>query len=106
VDVSDRICRYIGEIIAGDLRLVASRLYKTAVTQPWSHAAVKLSPSLGADLLGRIYSTREKERKARKALNNHAVYVLVQAEMSSYRLAPCDILSADPAHGESPPPID
>jgi len=30
----------LGKIIAGDLRLVASRLYRMAVNRPWSHAAV------------------------------------------------------------------
>ena len=34
VDASDSRCRCIGKIIARDLRLVASRLYRMAVTQP------------------------------------------------------------------------
>jgi hypothetical protein len=106
VDASDIRWRCIGKVIARDLRLVASRLYKTAVTRPGLHAAMTLSPSLGTDLLGCIISTREKERKARKAFNNHAGYVLVQAEKSRYRLAPYGSLSVDPAHGETPPSID
>jgi len=36
VDSSDCRCRCIGKIIARDLRLVASRLYHTGVTQPWT----------------------------------------------------------------------
>jgi len=36
VDSSDCRCRCIGTIIARDLRLVASRLYKTGVTRPWT----------------------------------------------------------------------
>jgi len=64
VDTSDSRCRCIGKIIARDLRLVASRLYRMAVTRPWSRAAVTLSLSLGADLLGCINRTREKETKA------------------------------------------
>jgi len=36
VDSSDCRCRCIGKIIARDLRLVASRLYKTGVTRPWT----------------------------------------------------------------------
>jgi len=44
--------RCIGKIIARDLCLVASRLYRMAVTRPPSHVAVTLSLSLGADLLG------------------------------------------------------
>jgi len=37
VDSSEYICRRVGKIIAGDLRLVASRLYRMAVTLPWTH---------------------------------------------------------------------
>jgi len=40
VDASDSRCRCIGKIIARDLRLVASRLYRMAVTRPASRAAV------------------------------------------------------------------
>jgi len=40
VDASDSRCRCIGEIIGRDLRLVASRLNKMAVTQPGSRAAI------------------------------------------------------------------
>ena len=55
--------RCIGRIVASDPSLVASRLYRMAVTRPQSRVAVTLSPSLGADLLGCINRTREKERK-------------------------------------------
>jgi len=40
VDASDSMCRCIGKIIARYLRLVASRLYRMAVTRPGSRAAV------------------------------------------------------------------
>jgi hypothetical protein len=40
VDASDIRCRYIGKIIARDLRLVAGKLYRMAVTRPGSRAAV------------------------------------------------------------------
>jgi hypothetical protein len=40
VDASDGRCRCIGKIIGRDLRLVASRLYRMAVTWPGSRAAV------------------------------------------------------------------
>jgi hypothetical protein len=40
VDASDSRCRCIGKIIARDLRLVASRLYRMAITRPGSRAAV------------------------------------------------------------------
>jgi len=40
VDTSDSRCRCIGKITARDLRLLASRLYRTAVTRPRSRAAV------------------------------------------------------------------
>ena len=36
VDSSDCRCRCVGKIIARDLRLVASRLYNTGVTRPWT----------------------------------------------------------------------
>jgi len=70
---------------------------------PGSRAAVTLSPSLGADLLGCINRTREKERQ--EALYSHAAYVLVPTQKSRYRLAPYGSLSVDPAHGETPPPL-
>jgi len=58
------MCRCIGKIIARDLRLVTSRLYRMAITRPWSRAAVTSFLSLGGDLLGCIDRTREKKRKA------------------------------------------
>jgi len=44
VDASDSRCRCIGKIIARDVRLVASRPYRLAITRPGSCAAVTLSP--------------------------------------------------------------
>jgi len=85
VDASDSRCRCIGKIIARDLRLEASRLYRMAITRPRSRAAVTLSSSLSADLLGCINRTREKERKGKEALYNHATYVLVRNHKSRYR---------------------
>jgi len=76
--------RCIGKIIARDLSLVACRLYRMAVTRPWSRAAVTLSPSLGADLLGCKNCTREKERKVKEALYVPAAYVLVRNHKSRY----------------------
>jgi len=60
VDASDSRC--IGKIIARDLRLMVSRLYRMPVTRPGSRAAVTLSSSLGADLLGCISRIRDKEK--------------------------------------------
>jgi len=42
MDASDSRCRCIGKIIARDLRLVASRLYRTSVTRSGSCAAITL----------------------------------------------------------------
>jgi len=61
VDASDSRCRCIGRIIARDLRLVASRPFRMAITRPGSRAAVTLCPSSGANLLGCINRTREQE---------------------------------------------
>jgi len=63
-----RVSKYkcIGKNIARDLSLVARQLYRMAVTRPQSRVAVTLSPSLGADLLGCINRTREKERKGKQ----------------------------------------
>jgi len=98
--------RCIRKIIARDLSLVASRLYRMPITRPQSHVAVSLSPSLGADLLGCIICTREKERKGKKALYIPAAYILVQNHKSRYRLVQLNgDLSADPAHGETPHPL-
>jgi hypothetical protein len=43
VDASDSRCRCIYKIIARDLRLVASRLYRMGVTRPGSRAAITRS---------------------------------------------------------------
>jgi len=40
VEASDSSCRCIGEIIGRDLSLIASRLYRQAVTRPGSRVAV------------------------------------------------------------------
>jgi len=103
VDSSDSKYRCIRKMITRDLSLVASRLYRMAITRPQSHVAVTLSPSLGADLLGCINRTRQKERKGKKALYIPATYVLVQNHKSCYRLVQLNgDLSADPVHGETP----
>jgi hypothetical protein len=47
VDASDSRC--IGKIIAGDLRLVPSRLYRAAVTQPGSCAAMTVTMPIVAE---------------------------------------------------------
>jgi len=97
----------LGKIIARDLRLVASRLYRMAITRPGSRAAVTLSPSSGADLLGCINRTREKEKKAKESIKQSC---RVRTRTSSKVPLPISTahgdLSADPAHGENPPPID
>jgi len=107
VDASDSRCRCIGKIIARDLRLVASQLYRMAVTRPGLRAAVTLSPSSGADLLGCINRTREKERKAKESIKQSC---RVRTRTSSKVPLPISTahgdLSADPAHEENPPPID
>jgi len=58
--------RCIGKIIARDLSLVASWLYRMAVTRPQSRVAVTLSLSLGADLLGCITVQEKRKGKERK----------------------------------------
>jgi len=93
MDTSDSGYRCIGNIIAEDLRLVASRLYRMAITRPGSPAAVTLSPSLGADLLGCIHRTREMETKGKEALYNHAAYVLVRNHKFRDRLAALRVTS-------------
>jgi hypothetical protein len=60
--------RCIAKIVARDLSLVASRLYRMALNQLLSRVAVTLSPSLGADLLGCINRTRERERKGKQRM--------------------------------------
>jgi len=95
--------RCIGKIIARDLSPVARRLYRQAVTRPESRVAITLSHSLGADLLGCINRTRDKERTWKEALYIPAAYVLVRNHKSRYRLGQLNgDLSADPAHVETP----
>jgi len=51
-----------------------------------------------------LYKRKGKEGK--KALKNHTTYILIQTQKSHYRLAPYGSLWVDPAHGETPPPLD
>ena len=106
MDSSDTKYRCIDTIITRDLSLVASRLYRMAITRPPSLVAVTSSPALGADLLGCINCTRERERKGKNALYIPAAYVLVRNHKSCYRLVQLNGgLSADPAHQETPHPF-
>jgi len=105
MDESDSMCRYIGKIIARDLRFVASGLYKMAITRPrvmCRHYIVTLVRCRPPGLY-KPYKRREKESNA---LNNHAAYVLVQTQKSHYRLAPCGSFSVDLACRETPHPIE
>jgi hypothetical protein len=98
--------RCIGKIIARDLSLMASRLYRMAVTWPQLCVAVTLSPTLGADLLGCINRTREMQRKDKEELYIPAAYVLVRNHKSRYRLVQRNAnLSADLVNGETPHPL-
>jgi hypothetical protein len=89
MDASDIRCRQIGKLIARNQRLIASQLYRMAVTRPGSRVAVTLSPSFGADLLGCIHCIGEKEWKG---LTNHAAYVLGQTHKSPYRSVPLRVI--------------
>jgi len=91
------------KIIARDQWLVASRLYRVAVTRPRVTCRRYIIPLFRRRPPG---LHKPYKREERKALNNHATYVLVQTQTSHYRLVPCSSLLADPAHGETPPPLD
>ena len=100
------INRCIGKIIARDLSLVASRLYRMAITRLQSRAAITLSLSLGADHLGCINCTREKERKREERRNNHPTYAIVRTHKSHHRSLQLNgDLWADLAHGATAPPL-
>jgi len=95
-------------IIARDLRQVASGLYEMAVTRPRVTCRCYSIPLFRRRPPGlhKLYKRKEKEWKRKEALNDHAAYVLVQTHKSRNRLAPYGSLSVDPAHGETPPPLD
>jgi len=106
VDSSDSKYRCIGKIIARDLSLVASRLYRMAVTRPGVTCRRYIIPLFRRRPPGLHNRTREKERKGKKALYIPAAYVLVRNHKSRYRLVQLNgDLSADPVHGETPPPL-
>jgi len=89
-------------MIARDLRLVASRLYRIAVTLlrfTCCHYIIPLFRRRPPGL------HKPYKRKGKKALNNHAMYVLVQTQTSRHRLAPYGTLSVHPVHGDTPPPL-
>jgi len=105
VDASDSRCRCIAKIIARDLSLVASRLYRKAVTRPrvtCRHYSIPLFRRRPPGL----HKPYKRNGKERKALNNHAGYVLVLIQKSRFRLAPYGSLLVDLAPGQTPPPID
>jgi len=68
--------------------------------------AITLSPSLGADLLGCIIPYKSRKGKERKQSNNLSTYAIVQTHKSHNRSVPYGSYSADPAHRETPPPLD
>ena len=96
------------KIIARDLRLVASRLYRMAVTRPWVTCRRYSIPLFRRRPPGlhKPYKRKGKKMKGKGALNNHTAYVLVHTHKSRNRLAAYGTLSVDPAHGETPPPFD
>jgi len=87
VDASDSRCRCIGKIIARDLRLVASRLSRMTVTRPRVTCRRYSIPLFRRRPPG-LNKSYKRNGKERKALNNHAAYVLVLTQKSRYRLAP------------------
>ena len=98
--------RCIGIIIAGDLSLVVSQLYRNAVTRPQSHVAVTFSSSLGAHLLDCINRTRDKVRKGMNALYIPATYVVIRNHKFRYPSGQLNgDLSVDQADGDSPLPL-
>jgi len=87
VDSSDSKWRCIGKIITRDLSLLASRLYRMVVSRPQSRVAVKLSLSSGADLLGCINRTREKERKGKQRMKqSHQQKIIPSGRNGSVRV--------------------
>jgi len=67
VDASESRCRCIGKIIARDLRLVASRLYRMAVTRPWVTCRRYIIPLFRRRPPGlhKLYNREGKEREER-----------------------------------------
>jgi hypothetical protein len=94
----------LGKIIARDLRLVASRLYRLAVTRPRVTSRRYIILLSGRRPPGLHIPYKRKEGK--EALGNDAGYVLIQTQKSRNRLAPYGSLSVDSAHGDTPPPFD
>jgi hypothetical protein len=76
-----------GKIIARDLRLVASRLYRMAVTRPRVTCRRYIIPLFRRRPPG-LHKPYKRPEKERNALNNHAAYVLVPTEKSRYRSVP------------------
>ena len=89
VDASDSRCRSVGNIIARDLRLVASRLYRMAVTRPRVTCHHYIIPLFRRRPPGlhKAYK-RQGKIKGKEALNNPAAYVLVLTHKSHNRSVP------------------
>jgi hypothetical protein len=92
VDSSDCRCRCIVKIIARDLRLVASRLYHTGVTRPWTHhvPCSYIIPLFRCRPPGLHNSVQEWERKEMesKQSNNRSTYAIVRTHKSHNRSVP------------------
>jgi hypothetical protein len=104
VDASDSRCRCIGRIIARVLRLVASRLYRMAVTRPWV--------TCHRDIIPLVRRRPPVLHKPYKRIGKEIIKQLCRVRARTNSKVPLQIgttqgdLSANLAHGETPPPID
>ena len=73
----------LGKIIARDLWLVASQLYRMAVTQPRVTRRRYSIPRIRRRRSG-LHKPYKRQGMERKALYNHTMYVLVHAQKSTY----------------------
>jgi hypothetical protein len=92
VDSSDYRCRCIGKIIARDLRLVASRLSTSVVTQPGTHHVhpchyiIHLSRCRPPGLHNPLQEDRKEMEQ--KQSNDCSMYAIVRTHKSHNRSAP------------------
>jgi len=91
VDAHDTMCRWIGEIIARDLWLVASRLYRMAVTWPRVPCRRYCIPLYRHRPPG-LHMAYKRDGKERKAINIHATCVLIRTPKSRCRLVPLSVI--------------
>jgi len=104
VDASDSRCRCIGNIIARDLRLVTSRLYRMTIPRPVVTCRHYIIPLFRRRPPGLHTPYKRKGKESIK--QSCRIRTLPNSTVALPSSTAQGDLPADPPHGETPRPID